>query len=334
MTLEKTYVFGCLIQGYEVEMLDEHLQSCKMMLEEIDNPENVHFDFCINLQEHFEKYENPRKTEIRIVDAIMRFASPDTFHVNWYVCSGNAPDYFYNIASYRRDLCHNWANKVDFVCWSETDSLWPKQTLNIVDQIASADDVVPKFLLTFAYRLNWDASWAKLVHPIFRSVKYEETDEFIFTNEASEKAYMPLSRMDAINDIPVEEIAVEAFSQPKADGSCLVISSELIRSGVNIPLGLIHCGEDESLCRMAKLVMGDEFVQYHVSNILRVHNRRHPRKRTGILNENNPKGLCSAKDKGSWWDALEQTSKFNLEHLRAQRKMFKVAEVVDEYRIK
>lgn len=334
MTLEKTYVFGCLIQGYEVEMLDEHLESCRQMLEGIDNPENVHFDFCINLQEHFEKYENPIDVEVRIVDAITRFAEPDTFHVNWYVCSGNAPDYFYNIASYRRDLCHNWANKVDFVCWSETDSLWPKPTLNIIDQIASNEHSVPKFLLTFAYRLNWDASWAKLVHPIFRSVKYEETDDFIFANEASEKAYMPLSRMNAINDVPVGEVAVEAFSQPKADGSCLVISSELIRSGVNIPLGLIHCGEDESLCRMAKLVMGDEFVQYHVSNILRVHNRRHPRKRTGILNENNPSGKCTTKDKGTWWDALEQTSKFNLEHLRTQRKMVKAEDIVREFRIK
>lgn len=316
MTLANKYVFGTLIQGYEVEMLDEHLESCKQMLVGIDNPENVRFDFVIGMQEYVEKYDDKSDLWARINRKLGKFRASVGAKALFRAVADD--DEFYNVARYRRDLCYNFAEKADFICWGETDSLWPDKTLHIIESLhAEVKNSTPKYLLTFAYRRNWDTSWDETVHPMYKDIPFVDTDEFTLHNEASEKAYMTLSRMNEINAIPIEEVVVEAFSEPKADGSCLVMTSDLIKSGVNIPHALIHNGEDESLCRMAKLVMGDSFVQYHIANILRVHNRRHPHKRTGLVGEDNPRGFCDDR-KGKWWNVLERSSKFNLENLRRQ----------------
>jgi hypothetical protein len=140
---------------------------------------------------------------------------------------------------------------------------------------------------------------------------------------------MTLERMNEINNIPLEEVDIVEMMEPKADGSCLIISSELIRSGVNIPRSLIHCGEDESFLQMAKIIMGSAFRQFNFNNILRVHNRRHPHKRTYVLNEDNARGFCDDR-KGKWWKVLEDSSKFNLGTIRQQVKSIPLSDVMDQ----
>jgi hypothetical protein len=80
---------------------------------------------------------------------------------------------------------------------------------------------------------------------------------------------------------------------------------------------------------MAKLLLGDRFVQFVIKNILRVHNRRHPKKRLYISNENNPRGFCGDA-KGNWWPILTKMSKENLASLRYQHKMYTMQDVFDE----
>jgi hypothetical protein len=86
------------------------------------------------------------------------------------------------------------------------------------------------------------------------------------------------------------------------------------------------CGEDTSFGEMAKKIMGDNFVQYCVKNVLRVHNRRHPRKRTGVLGEDNPRGVQDKK--GSWWGILEYASKENLDNLHKQKNFNRVEKIL------
>jgi len=315
MKLTNKYAIGVLVQGYEKEMLPEYLRSCQGLLDGVNNPENIIFDFCVNVQEHFEKYQDAGvlSSEItKLIEDYLPKTSVSISHRNSYL--GIEYNAFYSIADYRRDLNDYYCDSVDFVLWGETDSMWPKQTLEIIESITAIESHVPKFVLNFAGRKNWDSSWDRITHPMFRNVKFVDTEEWALNTEASEKSYMTYERMNEINDIELDEIAVDVFDEPKADGSCLVISSELIRSGVNIPMALIMCGEDESFLRIAKRILGNHFVQYHVRNILRVHNRRHPRKRVGILNENNPHGFCDDR-KGSWWKVMEKNSKINLENL-------------------
>ena len=319
MKLEKTYVVGCLIQFYEMQMLPEYAESCIRMMSNVENKKNVRFHFCLDLQEQFEKSEIEF---LKITEDFLHWVKimqGSGLDVEFEIKSNI--DAFYNIAKYRRDLNYNHCETYDYVLWGETDSLWPSQTLAIIERLQ--DKVEPKHIITFAYRVNWDSSWDIMRHPLFELSKFQDNDSWMLYDEASEKSYMSYQRMEEINDIAIDQVSVFELREPKADGSCLIISSELIKSGVNIPHALLHCGEDESFMRMAKLVMGANFRQYLIKNILRVHNRRHPRKRIGIKNESNPRGFCGTA-KGDWWDILEKKSKYNLENLRNQTKFMKI----------
>lgn len=337
MILKNKYFFGCQVQFYELEMFQEHINSLKQMVENVENKENITFHFLFNFQQHFEKidwqkfYQEYGNGE-QFVDGVTGFLIfKNEFAKHWGQLSWEHcniiiefkfdDESFYNIADYRRDISWQYCNDHDFICWSETDSLWPKQTLEIMEGLVNAvGEQFPKFVANFAGRKNWDSSWDQIVHPLYEKVQYQDNEDWIFNNEASEKSYMTLERMNEINNIDMSKIEVHSLTEPKADGSCLIFSSELLKSGVTLPKSLIHHGEDESMLRIAKRIMGDNFVQFHIHNILRVHNRRHPKKRMFILNEDNPTGICSNEKKGNWWGMLEEKSKFNLETLFQQQK--------------
>jgi hypothetical protein len=305
------------------------------MLEGIENPENVTFDFCFSTQEHYEKVDwdyfrvkypvdmnyaqiggKPSALRDIFERKIVKGGTYPANHVYNYKTNN---DEFYNIADARRDLNYKYCKEVDLICWSECDSLWSKQTLHLLEALHErVKDMTPKYIVNFSDRKLWDNSFAP-VHPMFE--KSIITDEL--TDEASGKSYMSLERMNEINNISIDEVVVDTFTEPRFDGSCVCFSSELIKSGVNIPHSLLLAGEDTSIGVIAKKLLGDNFVQYNFKNVLHVHNRRHPNKRTGILNENNPNGFCDER-KGNWWKELEDKSKFNLNNLFNQTKFEKI----------
>lgn len=340
MILKNKYIFGLHVTFYELEMLDEHIQSLIQMVGESENKENITFHFTINFQQKYENidwkaiYDEYGHGKFFVNEEYGFELFKVLFADRWgkipYPCNviveykfDDIP--FYNIADFRRELAWNNSNEFDYVCFSETDSLWPKQTLTLMEGLHNAvADQFPKFVANFAGRKNWDNSWDKIVHPMFQTVQYEDNDDWIFNNEASEKSYMSINRMDEINDIDLSKVEVHSLSDPKADGSCLIFSSELLNSGVTLPKSIILHSEDEAILRMAKKIMGDNFVQFHFHNILRVHNRRHPKKRMYVLDEDNKNGICSAEKKGQWWADIEVKSKFNLDTLFEQQRSRKI----------
>jgi hypothetical protein len=58
-------------------------------------------------------------------------------------------------------------------------------------------------------------------------------------------------------------------------------------------------------------MMGDGYCQFIFKNILKVHARRHPNKRTYVSNEDNPNGFCNEK-KGEWWSRFIKMSQYNI----------------------
>ena len=153
----------------------------------------------------------------------------------------------YNIADYRRDLNYNFCRSNDFVLWGETDSLWPRETLQIIEQIEvyAQSQSVNKYVLFFSERKMWDTSWKVIEHNDFTDVTFIDDDVWPIENLASSKSYMSLDQMYMIND-KATELDIRILNTPKFDGSCLVIKSELIKSGVNIPQSLLCSGEDTS----------------------------------------------------------------------------------------
>lgn len=347
MLLKNTYVVGTLIQFFEVGMVDEHIHSCIKMLDGIENKENVTFHFTISFQEYLEqvdwqkledtfKYEFDGWTEEMRNRTLERIFNKKLYEIEKHTGIVPIVDFkhkssdFYNIAHQRRDLCYNWQDKVDVVIWGECDSLFPSQTLEIIDSLHNQAKVTtPKYVANFAGRKNWDKSWDVVTHPMFKGSKFEDNEEWALNNEASEKSYMTQERMEEINNVSFEDINVVSFTEPKADGSCLVISAELLKSNVNIPSSVWLAGEDTAFMDMAKLIMGDNFVQFHVSNILRVHNRRHPKKRQFVLGEDNPRGFCDdRKGKEPFWKKVEAASKQNASNFRNQVRNNTIEEIL------
>jgi len=328
MLLKNKYVVGCHVMFYEIEMVDEYIQSCLNFCDGVENKENIIFDFTWNISEYLERIDGDEKKIFASFFNKTRQLESAGYKVN--VTTKTNDDPIYNIPGYRRDLNHNYCEDVDFVLWGETDSLFPKETLTTIESVDeyAKQNNINRYVLTFGYRKNWDDSWKVLEHPYFEDVEYVDKQEWTDNHEASEKAYMTIDRMNEINEMG-DELDIKIIDYPKFDGSCLVIKSDVIKSGVNIPHSLLMCAEDTSFGRMAKLVLGDSYVQFVVKNILRVHNRRHPRKRLYIKDETNQRGYVDKK--GNWWDIISQMSKHNeAKLLNNQSKFFTYEDFLKE----
>lgn len=331
MKLKNTYIVGVHVMFYEIEMFPEYIDACIGMLNDIDNKENITYHFTWNESEYFEKIDtsiiSKESLRIKFFDQIERLKQSGC---NVIITTKDNDCPVYNIADYRRDLNYNYCTEFDFVLWGETDSFWPRETFSIIEQVNNytSQNNINKYVLFFSERKMWDESWKVIEHNDFTNEQYIDTPEWNLNNWASSKSYMTLQQMYEIND-RANELDIRILNNPKFDGSCLVIKSDLIKTGVNIPQSLLCSGEDTSFADMAKLLLGDQFIQFVVKNILRVHNRRHPKKRLYILNENNPRGFCG-DGKGKWWEILHDMSKYNLGTLRMQHKPYTMNDVFNK----
>jgi len=331
MKLKNKYIVGVHVMFYEIEMLPEYVDACINMMQNVQNKENVTFHFTWNISEYF---ENINTSIISIQELNNKFFQQvdrlERIGAKLIVQKKTNEDEVYNIADYRRDLNYNYCAKYEFVLWGETDSFWPKETLSIIEQIDEYAIVnnINKYVLFFSERKMWDEGWKVIEHNDFTNIQFIDNNDWALNNLSSSKSYMTLDQMYKIND-KVTELDIRILKEPKFDGSCLVIKSDLIKSGVNIPQSLLCSGEDTSFAEMSKLIMGDQFIQFIVKNILRVHNRRHPKKRLYILNENNPRGFCG-NEKGDWWQILQIMSKQNLASIRHQAKTYTMNDVLQK----
>ena len=66
MNLKNKIAIGCLVQWYEIEMIEEYLTSIKNAVNEVKNRENVIIDFCFNINEDLEKLDTSKTTMTEI----------------------------------------------------------------------------------------------------------------------------------------------------------------------------------------------------------------------------------------------------------------------------
>ena len=80
----------------------------------------------------------------------------------------------------------------------------------------------------------------------------------------------------------------------------MVISSEVIRAGVNIPKSVFFVHEDSAFMYMTNKVLGN-IPQYVIKNILLVHNRNHPNKRMYIKNDRKDGTMNEKRRSNDWY---------------------------------
>ncbi len=151
----------------------------------------------------------------------------------------------------------------------------------------------------------WDDSWKPLEHVEFTDKPFIEHDD---KNWWSIPYTMNINEMNKFND-KVEDLDIINVKPHKFNGCGFVISSDAVKAGVNIPKGAFFI-DDTALQNMAKKVLPD-MPQYHFRNILIVHNRKHPKKRSWILAENDVDYIDDRRKSTKWYNIANEFCKIN-----------------------
>ena len=298
---------------FEIEMYKDFIDGLVNLLDnDIENKENVIIDLCLNLSQHLEKLDVNKITEDKIIDKFYKGVDKIKklgYEVNAFQVE---KDEFYFHTDYRRDLNYNYCKKVDYVMWGETDSFFPKEAFEALENLSNYTDEqgIHKYITCFADRKMWDSSWDDTVHTDYVDVEFVDDDKQ-HLNLNQSKSPLPIKTMNEINS-KVDELDIRVINYPKLDGSCLVLSSDLIKFGVNIPSCMIY-NDDHGLSIMSQKLMGQNYKQFIFKNLLKVHARRHPSKRLYVLEEDNPNSFGNRKN--NTFNNFKKLSDENIQNL-------------------
>ena len=318
--LNKKYVIGTHVMFFEIEMYKDFVDGLVNLLETVENKENVTIDLCFNMSEQIEKIDTNQISHKELKDKFIN--GVETLkELGFEVVYNIVPSYeFYFHTDYRRDLNYHYCKKVDYVMWGETDSFFPKEAFESIETLSQYTDEqdIHRYIMCFADRKMWDSSWDATVHVDYEDVVFQDVEgQHLIENQA--KSPLSIEKMNKINS-KIEDFDFRSISYPKIDGSCLVISSDLIKSGVNIPCCLLY-NDDEGLAISAQQLCGENFLQFICKNLLKVHARRHPRKRLYVLGEDNPYAF-GGKSKVDSFQILYQMSQSNIQSLHSKSGKF------------
>jgi hypothetical protein len=310
VTLNKKYVIGTHVMFYEIEIYKEFIDGLINATSTIQNKENVNIDLCLNCTQHLEHIDTEKISVREIQDifnsGIQKLRESGLVNIKY----GEVHNEMYFHTDYRRDLNYKYCKTVDFVIWGETDSFMPKEGLQAIDVLSEYNTSVDehKYIMCFGDRKMWDDSWNPTVHVDYESLVFEDGSDS-HLNPKQAKSRMSIEDMNAMN-ARVEEFDFRVIPYTKIDGSFLVISSDLIKCGVNIPLCLLY-NDDEGFAISYNQLRKGNVKQYVCKNLLKVHARRHPNKRMYVANENNEFSFANEKV-----DAFQKFKKLSQENIQ------------------
>jgi len=330
VTIKNKFAIGCLVQWYEIELIGEYLQSVKNALSIIDNKENVIVDLYFNMSTALEDID---ESKCSMNDIYSRFANIEDdlikFGVNLKVqrLGGimlSERDKIYTIADYRRDFNNKYCTKVDVLMWGESDSLIPRQTFEILDNLhSSVKETTPKYVSFFSTCKMWDKSWEVLEHPEFTVKPFIDMSTVDTKNWWSLRYNMNIDEMNLFND-KVNELDIQVINQYKFNGCGLVISSDVVKSGVNIPKSSFFIHEDTAFQFQLQRFFQGEIPQYVIKNILLVHNRKHIKKRSYVKGEDGVElgDVTGGRKRHEWYKKASKMSHHNTYNMFSQSKIY------------
>lgn len=270
--MKTKFAIGCLVQWYEIEILPTYIDTLLSAINAYDR-DQVLVDIKLITNQELEQLDDPN----RLISILSQFDRQmerlEDYRSDFFIDKRLT-----TIADYRREFNSKYCEQADVLVWGETDMLVPKQAFLALDNLHQNVNT-PKYLATFAICKMWDDSWKALEHPAFTDKQHSDSKEDWWGLNYD----MSIEEMNNFND-EVEELEVTVIHPHKFNGCGLVISSEVIKSGVNIPQSAFFIHEDTALMLMTQKVLGN-IPQYHFRNILVVHNRKHLAKRSYIKGE-------------------------------------------------
>lgn len=318
-------LLGTNVMFYELGLLNEYCLSIRQALfretiEPIDL--DITIQFLLNTDTTFEYPENNDLEKfIEDASAIINGCLPpaEILALTDVLLDSELISVPCTMVNYRRYL-NNQCGEYDVIVWGEIDCLLPRTCFENIYTIHSHAVATnrAKYIMTFSDRKMWDASWSELEHIDFKNKEYYERDNpKAFTELHSIRYTISQEELDAINEPYEESLQAKIINYPKFDGSLLIISADLIKSGGTIPLGFWGLsGEDEAMMYSCRQVMDNEYIQYIIANICKGHNREHPNKRIGAVSIAEKK-LSTQRSKGEWYTIIRNMNKLNLQSLYA-----------------
>ena len=305
---------GCLVQWYEVEVIDDYLLSLKNSISEYEikgDVQNLYLDFDIYIGKMLEKpISNKSATELgnEMYDKIVGLKH---YFPNLNINCNIRKDLI-TISDYRREFNSFYSGIADVLIWGESDMIAPKELFTSVDMLHSSDSVPSKYIATFAITKMWDSSWTPLEHPTVKDKPFIEGDT---ENWWSVRYTMSIEELYKINDLETN-LSINEINPIKFNGCGLVISSEVIKSGVNIPKSVFFVHEDTAFMIMLQKILPN-IKQLHFSNILLAHNRKNPKKRMYILGEDNidKTDMGALRKSHPWYTLANKMSESNCYNL-------------------
>tara|TARA_R110002050_G_scaffold38677_4_gene95322 strand:+ start:137 stop:1081 length:945 start_codon:yes stop_codon:yes gene_type:complete len=299
--MKTKFAIGCLVQWYECDIIEEYVESLKDAIKNYDG--EIITDFTIVTNEDLEKCISAEKKNecIEKIGSILLDFENVRFIKD-----------LHTIADYRRNFNEKYCDEVDVLVWGESDAILPNQMFTVLDNLhkMSLQNNNPKYLSFFGMCKMWDTSWKQLEHPDFTDKPFIEND---YDNWWSLKYTMTKKEMDKINS-KTEELDVRILPKHKFNGCGLVISSEVIKSGVNIPKSVFFVHEDSAFMWMTNKVLGN-IPQYVIKNILLVHNRNHPDKRMHIRGERKDGTMNEKRRSNDWYTKANKMCEQNYVNL-------------------
>lgn len=303
------FAIGCLVQWYEVKIVGEYITSILAAIDHYNKQDvYLHFDIIQNqLLEKFDGVEDEFQNTLEEINQHLNSLEGYNLECNYYT------DAVYSIADHRRDFNNKYCELVDVLIWGESDMLAPEQMFIVLDSLHNqVADQTPKYLTFFGGCKMWDDSWKFLEHPDFTDKPFIEGDT---KNWWSLRYTMSKEEMDAINS-KTEQLEVLTLPQHKFNGCGLVIASEVVKAGANIPKGIFFVHEDTAMMHMTNKLLGN-IPQYVVRNILLVHNRKHHNKRYKVKGEAgiDPTNTGLLREQHTWYKRAYEASSLNLANL-------------------
>ena len=307
---------GCLVQWYEVDMFEEYLDS---LTKSIVTKEKVLIDMCLVTNQDLEKVSDEVDMLTYIMEKYVRVCNQ--YKLQGYQIKYEVRDDLYTIADYRRDFNEKYCELADILFWGESDMLVPSQAMETILSLHEAvKEQTPKWVGFFSTCKMWDDSWKPLEHPKLTDLPRDPHAWY------GTRCYMDYDKMEEINS-DVESPHIESTYNYKFNGCGLVMSSEIIKSGVNIPKSVFFTHEDTAFMNKMLTIFGNNQIPlYIVKNILLVHNREHPRKRKYVVSEDG-KDINEQRKSNDWYPKASEYSKYNAYNFMKQTKTYKWEDV-------
>ena len=335
--IKNKYIVGTHIMFYEIEMVPEHIQSLINAIDTVKNKENITVDLFYNISEYFEKINREEISKEKLIEKFLKLVKSvesTGCNVTYKIYEDN--DNPITMVDYRRDLNYHGCVDNDYVIWGESDALLPKEAFSVLESLKehANQNNIHRYVVTFALRKMWDNSWKVLEHNDFTDAPFYELDDpKAITEQSSIRYTMSINEMDEINK-RCDELDVRIMNHPQFDGSILVLSSDLLKNGVNVPRCILgHAVDDTSMMESCRQIVGESYVQFVIKNILKVHNRNHPKKRNYCLQMDDDR-ICTQEkgpnQRGGWYENLKNLANINLSRFGKVQDRFNTYEDFDK----